>query len=223
MPFSPLPTILLNELKQLTRQQGAYGLDLGCGDGQLARDLREDGIPLWGLDRISRRLGVFPDLVGDALALPLAQQHVDLLLASNLVRHLLSADPEAKFLAHWLTALRPGGSIFILEDKPDHSTAARRNYLELQKLLAFLDGSQRGPLLEFENFLPLVQKHVPSGLMQGGTCPNNKKPDVRPILEFLVGKGKVPGGKIGALVGSLERFGLDYGDYWWLRITRERR
>jgi len=217
MPFDPLPETLAGDLARLARRPGACGLDLGCADSDLARRLSTPDLPVWGLDRMSDgAVGV----IADALRLPLAEERVDVLLAANLVRHLLPGRLAGEFLVHWFDALRPGGVLYVLEDEPDLSTPARRNYHDLQAFLAILCGPGRGPLVPADTMRPVAERALPRADLQWGRLVNRRRADVRAVLGML-GRGEGSDrGEGGRLRRSIGRHGLEYGPYWWLRAMK---
>lgn len=217
MPFEPFPEMFAGDLERLVRRDGTCGLDLGCGDSDLARRLTDAGLPVWGLDRS-------PDgavsVIADAMRLPVADKGVDLLLAANLARHLLRGRPDGGFLAHWFGALRPGGVLYVLEDEPDLSTPARRNYHDLQAFLAVLCGPGRGPLVPLRKVRPLAERALPGADVRGGRLANRRRADVRAVLDMLRRGEGGDRGEAGRLRRLIARHGLDYGPYWWLRAMK---
>lgn len=159
-------------------------------------------------------------VIAEATRLPVTEGGLDLIVAANLVRHLLAAHPEAGFLEHWWSSLRSGGVLYILEDQPDLSTAPRRNYHDLQVFLAALWGTGRGPLMGDQVLRPVIARALPVADLQWGRLTNRRRPDAGAVLELLdrgTGSGR---GEVGRLRDSIERHGLDYGPYWWLRVQK---
>ncbi len=220
MPFDPLPKILITDLENLAHAAVDDAWDLGCGDGRLGRRLRQYGVRVWGLDR-HRELGAFPDVVADVRALPVAAGRAGLVLAANLVRHLLPHDPAGDFLLHWFSALRSGGVLYILEDAPDCETPARKNYHDLQELLVRIAGPERGPLLTPAHFQAIAGKLPSAAGLRWGTGSNLQRPDPEVVLSMLAGCAGRPSGSVGRLMRAIKRHGLAYGDFWWLRVSRE--
>ncbi len=218
MPFDPLPAPLAGDLERLRRGGPAVAIDLGCGDSDLAARLSGGSLAMWGLDRTGVEMGGTASVIADVRLLPVRPGSVDLLLAANLVRHLLPMNPDAGFLEHWLAVLRPGGVLYILEDMPDLSTPARRNYHGLQSFLARVCGPRRGPLLAEEAFQELVQENLPEVEILGGRAINVLRPDHRAVRDMLRGRGQTPTGEAKRLLRAITRHGLDYGDYWWARL-----
>ena len=92
-------------------------------------------------------------MVGDALEPPISAGACDLVVASNLVRHLLAVTGHLRFLGSWLALLKPGGSLFVFEDEPATEEGPAGNYRDLQEFLSRLVPEARGPLLARRDFL----------------------------------------------------------------------
>ena len=214
MPFSPLPRNVAEQLKDLATA-GGVALDLGCGDGRLGTLLRGLGLRCFGLDKDHPRFGTTADLVGDALQPPLAEASLDLLVAGNLVRHLLVVDPRADFLTVWRRLVPATGRLLILEDEPTTDTAPARNYAALQRLLGRLVGAGRGPLVSLERFRCLVGAEQ-AGDWSWGIQENRFPADIERVLAMLVGQGDVvPGSEVARLRDDILRDGMNYGNFWW--------
>ncbi|MEU5977453.1 class I SAM-dependent methyltransferase [Streptomyces sp. NPDC047315] len=112
-------------LGRLVPATGGDVVDLGCGTGTLAELLASRGHRLTGVDLAPRMVeraraklaaagltGTF--LVGDAAAPPVAAGAYDVVVA----RHLLWTlpDPHAA-LRRWVTLLRPGGTLVLVEGR----------------------------------------------------------------------------------------------------------
>jgi len=93
MPFAPLPTNFLNIFDNLS-DSGFTILELGCGEGNFSQLIKRSGISLFGMDYSVLSGNNDLHLVGNALCPPILPGSVDLILAANLVRHLL---PMKKF------------------------------------------------------------------------------------------------------------------------------
>jgi SAM-dependent methyltransferase len=96
-------------------------LDLGCGTGSLSRLALDAGHRVVGVDltpgMVTRARAKCPAgrfLVGDASLPPVGEERFDVVLA----RHLLWTlpDPHA-VLAHWVSLLRPGGRLVLVEGR----------------------------------------------------------------------------------------------------------
>ncbi|MBU2503315.1 class I SAM-dependent methyltransferase [bacterium] len=223
MPFSPLPGICNARLDALAAVGGACALDLGCGDGLLGALCSRPGLPVFGLDRLGPLRGDQVHIVGDARGLPFPRSSLDLLLAGNLVRHLLVQDPDLAFLDHWESVLRPGGTLLILEDQPGAGSPASRNYRYLQDLLAGLDPRRRGPLVTVQTFRSLLKERPWVTDAPWGLAPNRWPADSGAVATMLAAGSPAESGPVAGLLRSLERHGLEYGDFWWLMATKETR
>ncbi len=208
MPFCPLPTTFLDDLKRA----GHRGvLELGCGEGGFTRLLREQGATVVALDR--RRAAAA--LVGDALAPPLRAGSFQMVVAANLLRHLWRRlDPE-QGPAVWRDLLAPGGCLYILEDEPARAPRAARNYRDLQGFLARLHDLQRGPLLPCRTFAAARRRWRWPGSWQDGMAPNAWPADPAAVVALLAGERVEVGGEAARLRRAIERDGLSYGSYWW--------
>jgi hypothetical protein len=140
---------------------------------------------------------------------------LDVLIAGNLVRHLLVPDARGRFLDHWLTLLRPGGCSYIFEDEPGDFPPAVANYRDLQRFLAGLMPGRRGDLLPLDDFLSLLDRKPNVALVAQG-CRHNRWPaHAAAALEMLQAcKGTVPQ-ENARLQASLREHGLAYGRFWW--------
>jgi SAM-dependent methyltransferase len=190
-------------------------VDLGCGDGELGRQLVQEGVHVVGCDLTRPCLGSAADVVGDVLSLPFLDGVADLLLAGNLVRHLLLQDSQASFLRRWASCLRPGGWLFILEDEPQANSRGQANYLELQAFFRQLNPGQRGPLIDLAHFLQFGGARSLEGRWQTGKQANSWPLDTDRVIQMLRGAGAEPQGRPGALIKSLRVDGLSCTDYWW--------
>ncbi len=98
-------------------------LDVGCGRGQYLAGLRGMqhlgiGVELSpGLAAEATGLTGQPTVVGDALALPIADGSVDAALALHLLNHL--SEPEVG-LAECRRVTRSGGAVIVLTNSSDH-------------------------------------------------------------------------------------------------------
>ena len=217
MSFSPLPKtftdICLHPDFSFPRI-----LELGCGDGRFRSILAERDIPSWGLDRFGPDVGTVADVVGDALCPPVARRSLDFLLAANLLRHLVPADPALGFLAGWMELLKPGGSLFIFEDEPGETPAGVARYGELQDILCRLMPRSRGPLLPVADFKARVSNLETAAGWEFGLVRNRQTIESEAVLELLK-QGGEPTGQVGRLMRGIDRDGLDPGYYWWARAS----
>jgi len=115
-------------------------VDLGCGTGDLielangvgARALGVD--PAGGMLAVARNRGMGGSVVqGDALAIPLADQSVDVVTTAFALRNVLSIPPVFQESAR---ILRPGGRIAILEvSQPQFAPARAVHSFYFQKVV----------------------------------------------------------------------------------------
>lgn len=96
-------------------------IDLGCGTGSLSRLAVDAGHRVLGVDltpgMVAQAQAKCPEgrfVVGDASAPPVGDERFDVVLA----RHLLWTlpDPHAT-LAHWVSLVRPGGRVVLVEGR----------------------------------------------------------------------------------------------------------
>lgn len=216
MSFDPLPETLAELCRG--RPSGWRGVDLGCGDGELTGALRRHGAWIAGLDSAPRGIAGGADLRGDARRPPLREGSLDLVVAGNLARHLLPADPGFGFLDAWLRLLRPGGSVFLLEDEPTAGDAAA-NHRDLQDFLARLAPAGRGPLVSLSDFVGAMPSRLRGSIAGQGVAPNRWELDARAAVAMLATGRPAPGGEAARLAGRIERHGLGCGDMWWLQLA----
>lgn len=214
MSFSPLPAAFLALLEQCDFD-GARALDLGCGEGAEWARHAPAALHVVTLDRRGPVQGTAATLVGDALRPPLRAGRFDLVVASNLYRHILGAAPGTDPLPLWRQLLRPGGTLFLFEDQPGTASAAEQNYADLQRLLARLMPESRGILLARESLETLQ-----SGSWRSGRQRNAERPDTDAVLGWLAAGNPQPGGEVGQLIDRIGREGLSYGEFWWAAWTR---
>jgi len=215
MSFTPLPKIFTDICLALDSSNPQI-LELGCGDGRFLGVLADHDIFSWGLDRIGPECGTVADLVGDALALPVAAGSLDLLLVPNLLRHLVTTDPALGFLAGWLDLLKPRGSLFIFEDEPVTEPAGAARYRDLQEFLSRLMPESRGPLLSLVDFQARAAAPCFFCNWEFGLIRNTQTIDTEVVLGFL-DPGAASSGESDRLRTGIERDGLDPGNYWWAR------
>ncbi len=114
--------ILMDWVDILPVQPGDHGLEVGCGPGLLTGRMHARGVQMTGLDRSSAmveraRRGV-PECTfveGDALALPLDDEAVDVAFAASVVN--VVSDPET-LVREMARVVRPGGSVSVLFPTP---------------------------------------------------------------------------------------------------------
>lgn len=217
MSFSPLPKTF-TDLCLHPDFSFPRILELGCGDGGFRSILTDRDIPSWGLDRFGPDVGTVADVVGDALSPPVLRGSLDFLLAPNLLRHLVPAEPTLDFLVGWLELLKPGGSLFIFEDEPGEDPAGVARYGDLQDVLYRLMPRSRGPLLALADFKARVSNLKTAVDWEFGLVRNRQTIDAGAVLELLR-QGGEPAGQVGRLMRGIDRDGLDPGYYWWARAS----
>ncbi|MFM7064294.1 MAG: class I SAM-dependent methyltransferase [Actinomycetes bacterium] len=107
--------------------QSARVLDVGAGDGNLARSLTAAGFgDVVGVEYQPELLALHPDrhrtVVGSATALPLPAGSVDAVVVMDVLHHVPLPDQPAA-LAELRRVLRPGGHLFVCE--PAQTTTRR--------------------------------------------------------------------------------------------------
>jgi SAM-dependent methyltransferase len=214
MSFAPLPTILTRTLADLDPAAAAV-VELGCGEGRLLRALAPCGVPVVGLDRAPPGTGAAAAVVGDATRPPLKPASWDLVLAANLVRHLVPSRPRLDFLAVWTGLLRPGGRLIILEDEPCPRPKGAVAYRRLQEFLSRVMPAGRGPLLGLGAFRDLLARSGTGGEWTFGGGTNRYPLDADAVVAMLRGGDPEPGGEADRLAERIARDGLDPGRYWW--------
>ena len=217
MPFDPLPRTL-SDLLAGAAAVPLTAVELGCGVGRLLALVRRPGVFCPGLDRLPRAAGSAADVVGDACRPPLRARSLDLLLAANLVRHLAPTRRGLGFLDGWLELLRPGGSLFVLEDEPTARPAAAANYRDLQAFLAHAWPQGRGPLLAREAFLRRLPAHLLPLVVDGGVADNRWPQDAAAAVALLAAGSPTHGGEAAKLVEAIAGNGLSCGRQWWCRL-----
>lgn len=218
MPFDPVPETITEICR--AAPDGFRAVELGCGDGALRDRLRRGGAWCAGLDLAPRALARGVDVRGDARRPPLRAASLDLVLAANLARHLVPADPGLRFLDAWLGLLKPGGSVVLLEDEPTDEPAAA-NHRDLQAFLARLAPAGRGPLVARDAFLGALPAHLASRVAGGAVAANARRLDAGAVLAMLERGRPQPGGEAARLVTSIRRHGLACGRMWWLRLRAQ--
>jgi SAM-dependent methyltransferase len=221
MPFRPLPKSFTDLLSRLDPELDAV-LDLGSGDGGFAALLAARGLRPWRLDRCGGPEAA-PDIVADARRPPIRPDSLALVVASNLVRHLVPRRELGTWVVRWRRLLKPGGSLYVFEDEPGTDTPARRNFRDLQDFLARLMPETRGPLLAAERFAALTAERIPAADWTWGSEANETAIDAGAVMRMLgagVGAGRGP---VAGLVRRIGRDGVAPGRYWWARLDAEGR
>ena len=139
-------------------------VDLGCGTGDLIELATEAGAQAVGIDPAGGMLAVARDrgmgalvVQGDALAIPLADQSVDIVTTAFALRNVLSIPPVFQESSR---ILRPGGRIAILEvSQPAFAPARAFHSFYFQKVVPLV-----GQLLadrEAYRYLPASVAYLP--------------------------------------------------------------
>ena len=139
-------------------------VDLGCGTGDLIELATEAGAQAVGIDPAGGMLAVARDrgmgalvVQGDALAIPLADQSVDIVTTAFALRNVLSIPPVFQESSR---ILRPGGRIAILEvSQPAFGPARAVHTFYFQKVVPLV-----GQLLadrEAYRYLPASVAYLP--------------------------------------------------------------
>jgi SAM-dependent methyltransferase len=214
MSFAPLPKILRNRFAELDPAT-AVVVELGSGDGRFLKEIRPLGIEVLGLDRALPGSGVDADLVADACRPPLRDGSCDLVIAANLVRHLAGRRRSLDFLPAWFRLLRPGGSLFILEDEPVRRPRGATAYRLLQDFLSRVMPDGRGPLMGLGEFRDRIASAGIGGVWEFGGDVNTYPLDADAVVGMLRGADLDPGGEAARLADRIAKDGLDPGRYWW--------
>jgi hypothetical protein len=215
MSFSPIPAELETDLGRAQ----ARILELGAGDGRFTSLLRRHAPQVVTLDMQSFSK---PDIVGDVRALPLQPAGWHCLIAANLLKHLVGPARDFSVVQYWLSCLKRGGCLWILEDEPKGSDPAQRNYRDLQALMARLSPASRGPLLDRMALQTVVDRAPwPVAGMRHGRRHNDYPIDnIDHVLDMLSSLSTDRGSEAQRIAARIRRHGLSYGDYWWTRLER---
>jgi hypothetical protein len=209
MPFCPLPATFRDDLRACGAGEV---LELGSGDGRMTALLAEHGPAPWTLDRAGPMSGARPAIRGDALQPPL-RARFRVVVAANLVRHLWrrirGSGPRA-----WPALVRPDGALWILEDDPELASAAGRNYLALQDLLARLAPGGRGPLLSLAEFRAARRRWNWPGQWQDARQSNGWVLDREAILAWLDEGRPRAGGEVARLRDAIAAEGIACERSW---------
>lgn len=101
--FSPVSEIVLDKLNL----SGKRALDIGCGQGQLMKQLQERGFETTGIDLSDYSAG----LVGDFMTHDFGDQRFDLITANLVIAFI---EDKKAFYEKVKSLLNPGGKIVII-------------------------------------------------------------------------------------------------------------
>ncbi|MFM1801742.1 MAG: hypothetical protein RJA81_1094 [Planctomycetota bacterium] len=107
--------LVISHLKRHLKVSDPVILDVGCGTGATARLLKDHGNVI-GLDfsqlalSACEKRGIDHLLQGSAMAIPLADNSVDVIVATDILEHL---DEDEKALSEFRRILKPGGIVII--------------------------------------------------------------------------------------------------------------
>lgn len=136
-----------NQLKELTGSwQGLSVLDVGCGTGRLLAHGVSEARELIGIDLSKEMIEASKSLleskgassskliIGDAYALPLENEKVDIALSTCVM--FLLPEPE-KGLAEMIRVVKPRGVIAMLNPSPDMSPQTATHYSDVHNMTGF--------------------------------------------------------------------------------------
>ena len=172
----PHINLVAEALDLLGEVDGRRVLDVGCGNGRYLAGLTAAGARVVGIDLSAGMLATVPAprpplVVGDAVALPVADQSADAVLLPHMLYH-VPEPGHALDEAH--RALRPGAQVLVVINGPHHLQEMNALWLPL------LEGAGvRGEMedvglvnprvqtsdaraLVDERFTGLVERHLPS-------------------------------------------------------------
>lgn len=103
--------------------RGAFGLDIGCGRGWYAEDLRAAGMRMVGVDVSARQLAAAREHLGpevplaqaSVLGLPFRAHTFDFAYIINVLHHLPTPAHQQLALGEIAHVVRPGGLVFVHE------------------------------------------------------------------------------------------------------------
>ena len=145
-------------------RRSGLAISLGCGNGFIEGELRARGITFFGLDRETRAAILAKSrsaatLVGDAEALPVRSESVELLFADGLLGHLWRSDEGFQpFLAEARRALVTGGVAILSNDLSDGNEVSLK--VTADSRARFFRGPQgyvRQQLMKVKGLVPLQE------------------------------------------------------------------
>ena len=150
--------ILTDWVAAIPIEPGDHGLEVGCGPGLLAGQLHEQGVKMTGLDRSSamvdrarQNVPACTFIEGDALAIPLEDDAVNVGFAASVVN--VVSEPE-KLLSELVRVVRTGGRVSVLFPtarlSDDAAAIARRRGLEGMSAAALATWGSKAPKREAE-------------------------------------------------------------------------
>lgn len=204
MSFWPFPKTLLDELAR--GLACGPGIELGSGTGGLSGRLRSVGIRLLTSD-----LGAPCDVRADAVNLPFQSGSFGLVVAGNLVRHVVQVR-WPKLLEEAARVLVPGGRMLLLEDHPEARTPAESNYREALGLLARVDAS-RGAAIDLEDVLEARPNSL-SELVWSASLENEERPrDPLAPADWVEAQAGLLDGAVAAHRQEVLTHGMEYGRF----------
>ncbi len=102
--YAPVSEIVLDKLEL----RGGLALDIGCGEGELMRQLRERGYTTTGIDLAEVAK---PDIVGDFMEYDFGKQRFDLITVNLVIAFI---DDKEAFINKAKSLLKPGGRLIII-------------------------------------------------------------------------------------------------------------
>jgi len=101
---------MMRGIEEMSRQVSGTVLDVGCGRRTYEPIIRRRATDYWGLDRPALPDTAEPDVVADAMQIPIRSASVDTVVATEVMEHL--PDPD-RFLIEVNRVLRRGGHLML--------------------------------------------------------------------------------------------------------------
>ena len=218
MSFWPFPTTLRAEL----RHGAARGpvIELGAGEGDLARRLRSLDLDVVTLDRDPR---LPADVLGDLRRLPFADRSAGVLVLGDVLRHL---DPVSRDEAAWSCrhVLAREGRVVVLEDDPEARDRAEANYRETLAMLSDLV-ARRGPARRIDRLTGPWRGLFGEPVARGAS--DNETPVRDPLepirwMRSASCADRVFRERLDRLAASVETDGMRYGRYCFEVFAEDR-